>query len=664
MDIFMCRFYIAWGDASASMSRGSFRHRDRIRRWRKLAVSDVQRCGTDCSFILTDPLTGISAPSTWEQIDTASPVVLHRLRLSPETFGSNRIRLELPSGENEHFYGGGETFAELDLKGHLVRIWSAEHQNTRIIANKIILEKILGVHPERGLRFERYESYYAQPTFQSDQGYFIHIDGSGYVEMDFRRASSVSLLLRGSADLYLGEAAGFPALSEGLSSLIGKQPPLPDRLQDGMILATQRGVADVDHVIELAGAYSIPLIGVWCQDWCGCRKTKFGYQVMWNWQWDRNLYPDLPEHIREWKRKGVGFYGYINPFMATEGPLYAEASEKGYCVHDRSGADYMVTITTFPAAMIDLTNPDACAWYRRIIRDEMIGIGMDGWMADFGEYLPTDAVLFSGEDAFEVHNRWPAMWARLNQQTVSESPRAEELFFFVRAGHTGTVSAAPMVWNGDQHADWSEDQGIGSVIPAALSLSMSGIGLSHSDIGGYTSISHIKRDRELLLRWTELCCFSPLMRSHEGNRPDANIQFDHDEDLLLHMARMGQLHVLLKPLLSEVIREYREHGTPAMRPLFYHYPDRYLAGIKDEYLLGRDLLVCPVLKPGQATRRCILPDDRWIHLFTGQEYSGGTADVECPPGCPPVFLRKSSPFAQSLPERVRDLTARKTPYQQ
>ena len=89
------------------------------------------------------------------------------------------------------------------------------------------------------------------------------------------------------------------------------------------------------------------MAGIWSQDWCGCRVTGFGYQVMWNWEWDRELYPDLDRKIPEWKARGIRFLGYINPFLALEKDLYRYAAEKGYCVKDKEGKDYLVTITTF-----------------------------------------------------------------------------------------------------------------------------------------------------------------------------------------------------------------------------------------------------------------------------------------------------------------------------
>lgn len=74
--------------------------------------------------------------------------------------------------------------------------------------------------------------------------------------------------------------------------------------------------------------------------------------------------PGARQKIWELKGRGVRFLGYINPFLAIEKPLYAYAAKMGYCVKDSEGKDYLVKITTFPAAMVDLTNPEAYEWIK------------------------------------------------------------------------------------------------------------------------------------------------------------------------------------------------------------------------------------------------------------------------------------------------------------
>lgn len=639
---------IGSGENQFSMSRGSFKYKQKISGKRKLTLQNQEK--TEEGYLLTyvDP-KGSSAKEQVHQFAVTQQGSQIRLAyVGEEKPGVNRYWLTFVTNPKEHIYGCGETYSELDLKGQNVRIWVAEHQNTGRISKKIIKEKLLGKHPDKKLSFDKYESYYAQPTFVSSDKYYVHCDINAYSEFDFTDAGKITLYFQESPVIITDSGQDFAEVSRKLTGLLGRQKALPDWLYDGVILGIQEGTDVVDAKIKKAKEAGVPVVGVWCQDWSGCRRTGFGYQVMWNWEWDQELYPGLDKKIAEWKEEGVRFLGYINPFIAIEKDLYAYASEHGYCVQDREGKDYLVTITTFPAAMVDFTNPEAYEWYKGLIKENMIGLGMGGWMADFGEYLPIDAVLYSGEDPAIIHNQWPAIWAKMNQEAVAECGKEGQVFFFTRAGHTGTIAHSHMMWTGDQHVDWSIDDGLPAVIPATLSLAMSGYGIAHSDVGGYTTIMHMRRSKELLLRWEEMNVFSPLFRTHEGNQPVNNVQFDDDEELLAQLAKCGRMHVALKDYLKGLVAEEISDGTPVMRPLFYHYDEAEAYTEKTEYLLGRDLLVAPVYEEGAKSRTIYLPSDGWVNIFDGKEYAGGHMIMEAPIGKPPVFVRKDSKDYEAL----------------
>jgi alpha-glucosidase len=170
---------------------------------------------------------------------------------------------------------------------------------------------------------------------------------------------------------------------------------------------------------------------------------------------------------------------------------------------------------------------------------------------------------------------------------------------------------------------------------------MSGYGISHSDAGGYTTVMHMKRSKELLIRWEEMNAFSPLLRTHEGNQPVNDVQFDDDQDLLRNMNRAAHWHVLLKDYLQQLVRECKESGIPVMRPLFYHYDEAWCYTEKTEYLLGGELLIAPILEDGKRSRLVRLPDDHWIHLFTGERFQGGDLEIEASIEEIPVFVRDS-----------------------
>jgi alpha-glucosidase len=397
----------------------------------------------------------------------------------------------------------------------------------------------------------------------------------------------------------------------------------------------------------------VEVSAIWAQDWEGKRITKFGSQLMWNWEYDDKTYPNLPDFIKELNNKDIKFLGYINPFLAIEKELYKEASEKGYLVKDKADEDYLINVTYFPASLLDLSNPDAVQWIKEIIKKNMIGLGLSGWMADFGEYLPINCKLHSGENPILFHNQYPVIWAKINREAIDEYKNEQDnqlsnndIVFFSRAGYTGTSKFSPIIWAGDQNVNWSMNDGLSSVIPAGISLGFSGIGIHHSDIGGYTTVAWLKRTKELFMRWSEQAVFSPIMRTHEGNRPYRNWQFDSDEETLSHFAKMSKIHKLLKPYIKHTANEYYQNGLPVMRHPYIHYEsDDKLHKIKYQYLFGRDMMIAPVYKPRRKTWKVYLPEDEWIHLWSGDEYQSGWIKVLSPTGESPVFYRKSSDFS-------------------
>ena len=560
----------------------------------------------------------------------------------------NRMYITLPAKADEHVYGTGEIFSEFDLRGQKVNCWVAEHINGLQVTKKLI-KQVFGIkNTTRKQKFSNYETYYAQPTFLSSRRYYFHSFSTARCEFDFVNQDRHIITVDSIDDFCMGFANDFENLLGDLSETLGRQPELPDWVYDGEILGIQGGTDVMLNKVQAAKDHGMEVCGSWIQDWEGRRVTAVGKQLFWNWEYDRELYPNLPDKIKELNENGVKVLGYCNPFLAVEKPLYKEASEKGYCVKNKEGKDYYVTITTFPAAMIDFTNPDAYNWLKDIIKNNMIGIGLSGWMADFGEYLPTDCVLYSGEDPELVHNTWPARWAKLNREVLEETGNLGKIMFFTRAGHTETIRYSTMMWNGDNHVDYSIDFGLPSVIPAMLSLTCCGFGLSHSDIGGYTTFFNLKRSEELQMRWREMNAFSPILRGHEGLNPDLNAQFDASETVLSHGAKYSKIHKALKNYLKDACAYNAGTGVGMVRPLFFYYDEEKAYTEGYEYLLGRDVLVAPVIRPNADSREVYLPKDKWIHLWSGKEYDGGNITVEAPVGEIPVFIRKDSKFKDEL----------------
>lgn len=616
---------------SYSMSHGSFKIKDDYKLTTDWIISDIQGGENSATLLLNMGTCVLTVEKE------------NRIRFDFCDMGKfNFMEVKLPSFAGEGIYGGGELFSTFNLKGQELNVWVAEHINALGTAKKL-LQRAVGIKdPVKSKKLSKYETYYAQPTFITSSKWFFHSETTARSIFNFTNENCSLVETDSIAPFYIGIEDDYEALIGSLTELTGRQPELPDWVYNGQILGVQGGTDVMMQKYNTAVETGSDVCGIWIQDWEGRRVTAVGKQLFWNWEWDSELYPELDKKIKELNEKGVKVLGYCNPFLAVEKPLYKEASEKGYCVKNKDGEDYYVTITTFPAAMVDFTNPDARRWIKDIIKKNMIDFGLSGWMADFGEYLPTDAVLYSGEDAELVHNTWPARWAEINREAVEECGKLGEIMFFTRAGYSDTPKYSTMMWNGDNHVDFSLDFGLGSVIPAMLTLSCCGFGLSHSDIGGYTTFMNLKRSPELYMRWCEMNAFSLLMRGHEGLNPDLNAQFDCNDEVLALGAKMSKIHTQLKPYLKKLVKENAQNGIPVIRPLFFYYDDEQSKDERFEYLLGRDILVAPVVRPNAKTRKVFLPDDTWVHLESKCEYSGGEYTVDAPIGEPPVFVRKDA----------------------
>lgn len=548
----------------------------------------------------------------------------------------NRFRIRLPLPPDEPVFGCGEQFSHLDLRGKRIPLWVSEPGIGR---GPNYVKVLANLHSGRGGSEEH--TYFPQPSFVTATGRWVLLNTTAFCRFDFTPKNGCSLLSHAiPSSLLIGQASSLSTAAGALSATLGRQKPLPDWAVSGMILGLQGGRAVVEEKLRHALDAGIPVTAIWCQDWQGIRITPYGRQLFWNWQYDKQLYPDLPGFIKELHQRGIKFLGYNNPFLSTDAPLYVEGERKGYFIKNRQSlTPYITSTTTFPVALVDLCNPQACSWYKGIIKNHMLGIGMDGWMADFGEYLPPDGELFGGLDPYLEHNRYPVRWAQLNAQAVEDAGRGNEIVYFCRSAFTGSSSYVPLLWAGDQIVNFLKDSGLPAVVPAAVSSALSGFGYWHFDIGGFFSFAWIKRSRNLLMRSCELAAFTPVMRNHEGINPSVNTQFDSDREMLAHFARMTRIHQGLLRYHQHVSVQYQQAGAPPFRPVIYK--GRATDG---QYFYGEDLLIAPILQKHATKRNVKLPTGTWIHFFTGREYREGRHTIKAEIGCIPVFIRSTSPF--------------------
>ncbi len=626
--------YVGVGHEDVEMYRGNFKIEDYVSQRQALRLTEATQEGSAHVLNFENQLV-----MTVKEENGA--ITLDFKQLNEEI---NRFWIRTASNKEEKLFGCGEQMSYLNLKGRNFPIFTSEpgvgrDKSTYITWRSDVENKAGG---------DYYNSNYPQATYVSSNLYYLHVDSTAYADFNFKNDQFSEIeVWEVPQQIRLESATSYIELLEKITAFFGRQPELPEWVYNGLMLGLQGGTERSLELLNKTLEKNIKVSSIWCQDWCGKRVTSFGKRLQWDWVAHPEMYPNLKETIAGLHDRGIKFLGYINPYLVNDGTLYEEGKRQGYFATKHDGSEYLVDFGEFDCGVVDLTNPKAYNWFKdEVIKKHSIDLGIDGWMADFGEYLPTDDIkLHSGRDAMIEHNNWPVLWAKCNYDAVSETNNIGNILYFMRAGGAGTQRYCTLLWAGDQSVDFSLHDGLASTICGALSAGMSGMGLSHSDIGGYTSLFDNTRTKELFLRWAEMSAFTPVMRTHEGNRPETNFQYYEDEHCMEELAKLVDVYTTISEYTKELVKQNAQKGLPVQRPLFVHYPEDERAYEQQyEYLFGSDVLVAPVHEEGKTVWPVYLPEGTWVHMFTGVEYAQGDHIVGAPLGCPPVFYKKDSTY--------------------
>nr|WP_207956794.1 TIM-barrel domain-containing protein [Rubrobacter tropicus] len=151
---------------------------------------------------------------------------------------------------------------------------------------------------------------------------------------------------------------------------------------------------------------------------------------------------------------------------------------------------------------------------------------------------------------------------------------------------------------------------------------------------------------ELLARWTEMGVFQPFCRNHTAIDTKHQEPWAFGEPYESVCREMLKLRQRLLPHLYTLFEECHRTGAPILRPLLFEYPaDETTYTADDEFLLGRDLLVAPISRPGIEHRHVYLPEGTWFHFWTGERLDGPAHVLaHAPLGKPAVYLKANTPL--------------------
>jgi alpha-glucosidase (family GH31 glycosyl hydrolase) len=568
------------------------------------------------------------------------------------------------SGAGEAFRGFGGRHNALDQRGSDFYNW-IEQENLGAGALQP------GIGPLPGTGGDGYlfpnaaaAAYWVQSSFVSSRGYGFLLDRDEISR--WRMASDAGDEWQVSAaapelSYLVAPAASARGAMRRLSAVGGRHRPPPrwalrGQLDRAVLFPSDNGADymarfedDLKHIragdIEL-GAYRIE--GWWFFDDATVRRM-----------------------IGELHSLGIKALLYYRPFFdggtgVNDPDGYDALVNNGWAATTATGDPYRFVDNFDDAAvLLDVTDPGARAWWESRIR-RGLDLGADGFMQDFGEQVQVDMHFDDGSTGAAMHNRYPRLYHALTRSILDRYRRehpGRTFFWYTRSGYSGTPGTAASETSnfpGDETTDWSRSSGLASLTTDMLNRAVGGAFGFNTDIGGYFDVGpYPPTTKELLLRWAEWAALSPIFRLHGSVAAGTHTPWSFDAETVAIYRTFSRLHDRAAPYILRWWRHARRTGVPLTRPLWLAYPrDADAARQDQEWLLGPDVLVAPVVTEGADGREVYFPRGCWEVGDTGERYAGPSSlRVAAPLARLPYFFRcGTQPFG---PSRKRCVDRRK-----
>ncbi len=554
------------------------------------------------------------------------------------TPGSLRCYKRLAPGER--ILGAGERTEPLDKRGHRITFWNTDPPHMH--------------NPATGPMYSSIPFWMTQRPDGRCWGLFM--DSAGRSDLD-AGASDPSLLSFGVVDgdlTYYVFAGPTPAdVLRQYSELTGRMP-MPPRWALGYGQA-RWSYSPEEHVREVAQtlrARNIPCDHLWLDiDYMD------GYRVF---TWSPTRFPQPKQMLDELAAEGFKVVAIIDPGVKADptDPTFAEGVERDYFVRMPDGTLFVGSVWPGASVFTDYSRADAREWWGERHRG-LLESGLAGIWDDMNEPGLTDmftagsAPVSGGTLAHDAlhhphrpdgpalpharfHNAYGMQMARATREGLERLRPNERAFVLSRSGYAGIQRYAAM-WTGDNSSIWDH-------LPLAVSMCLS-IGMSGQPFIGFDSGGFFEAPTgEMLVRFTQLGAFFPFFRNHSCAGTPAQEPWAFGQPFEAYTRAAIELRYQLLPYLYTLFEEAHSTGAPITRPMSYAYPeDATLAGIDDQFLLGKDLLAAPILRANHFQRDVRLPVGAWRDWRSGERYTGfQTVRVDAPIDVAPLFVREGA----------------------
>ncbi|MCR5102765.1 MAG: glycoside hydrolase family 31 protein [Butyrivibrio sp.] len=379
-----------------------------------------------------------------------------------------------------------------------------------------------------------------------------------------------------------------------------------------------------------------------------CESVQYDIDYMDNFKvftWDEEFYEKKGKLMEELSHDGFKPVVIIDPGTKKEEGyfMYDQGIKNDYFAKSPDGSVYVNKVWPGDATFPDFGRKEVRDWWAESHKN-LTDMGvMAVWNdmnepASFEGPLPDDVVFHIEEretDHREVHNVY-AHFMDIATFTGMKKLTGRRPLVITRACYAGTQKYAA-VWTGDNQSLWSHLQ---MLIPQLCSLGISGYALAGTDIGGFGANSN----SELMCRWIEAAVFSPFFRNHSAKGSRAQEPWKFNDETTDIYRKYVELRYKFLPYIYDLFYQCQKTGLPIMRPLVLHYEDdENTFNLNDEFLVGENLLVSPVVMQGATRKMVYLPEGTWYDYWTGEKHEGKCYIIKnAPLGVCPMYIKAGS----------------------
>ena len=321
-------------------------------------------------------------------------------------------------------------------------------------------------------------------------------------------------------------------------------------------------------------------------------------------EFDKEIFPDPKAMLDELHGLGFKVMVWISPIIASAGKRYRYLKSKDYLIKDKNGNPAVREWWSGYSCMFDFSNPEACEWFDGEIKN-LMALGVDGIKMDAGSpcFYTDDDITYGNVTG---HGQTNCLCKFTAQYPYNENHGTWN------AGGTAVVSRLQ-----DKAHKW--EGGLDLLLPDTLTQGILGYAYSCPDmIGGGEETSFYndaKLDHELFIRWAEASALLPMMQFSA-----APWRVLTEEEFKL-VNSYAELRVKFGEYICNCAKETSVKGEPIARYMEYQYPNHGYEKITDQFMIGEDLLVAPVLTKGTTSREVFIPDGEW-EADDGTRYAG------------------------------------------